>query len=184
MEIPGGEVPCSGVVLATGVETAEITRWLGFRPNIYPVKGYSGTWSVTDTAGVPRLPFVDESELMAVATFDGVFRVTAIAEFARQDRSLRTEAIEKIDSYVRRSFGSALDLDAPVFWAGLRPTTPAGPPFLGRLKAADNLWINAGHGQLGWTMSAGAAKVLAASIAGEEPELQDVSSRAGWLSPL
>ncbi|MER9457711.1 FAD-dependent oxidoreductase [Mesorhizobium sp. M0478] len=177
-----GEIPCSAVILATGVETPDITRSLSFRPNIYPVKGYSGTWTITDPEGVPTLPYVDETELLAVATFGGKLRVTAIAEFAARDRSLPEDRIERIAAYARRSFGHAVDLATPEFWSGLRPTTPGGPPYLGRIRRFDNLWINAGHGQLGWTMAFGCGELLAQRIIGEQISLEDVSSRARWLS--
>ncbi|KAB2759582.1 FAD-dependent oxidoreductase [Brucella anthropi] len=177
-----GEIECGAVVLATGVETCDLTRLLGFSPNIYPVKGYSGTWKVTDPTGLPNLPYVDETELLAVATYGGRLRVTAIAEFVGRDRSLRTDRTAYIADYVKRSFGSAVDLSAPSFWAGLRPTTPAGPPFLGRVRKFNNLWINAGHGQLGWTMAMGCGELLSQKINGEPIALQNVSATANWLS--
>ncbi|MDF2140903.1 FAD-dependent oxidoreductase [Paenirhodobacter sp. CAU 1674] len=184
VQTDAGPIACAGVVLATGVETPDLTRPLGFAPAIYPVKGYSGTWRITDPAGVPKLPFVDETELLAVANYGDRLRVTAIAEFAGRDRSLPADRVKLLDAYVRRSFGAAVDLDHPEFWTGLRPTTPAGPPYLGRVRRFENLWINAGHGQLGWTMSLGAAETLAQAMAGEPPALRDVSSRARWLEAL
>ncbi|RWM09753.1 MAG: FAD-dependent oxidoreductase [Mesorhizobium sp.] len=176
-----GEIACAGVVLATGVETPDITGQLGFRPNIYPVKGYSGTWTVIDPTGIPALPYVDETELLAVATYGGKIRVTAIAEFAGRDRSVPEKRIERLTRYMRRSFGDAVDLETAEFWSGLRPTTPAGPPYLGRIRGFENLWINAGHGQLGWTVSLGCGELLAQRITGEQASLTDVSSRAKWL---
>ncbi|TIS13031.1 MAG: FAD-dependent oxidoreductase, partial [Mesorhizobium sp.] len=132
-----GNIPCAGVILATGIETPDLTRPLGFRPNIYPVKGYSGTWTVTDPAGVPALPYVDETELLAVATYGGKIRVTAIAEFAGRDRSLSEHRIERLTAYMRRCFGKSVDLETAEFWSGLRPTTAAGPPYLGKIRGFD-----------------------------------------------
>ncbi|MER9896421.1 FAD-dependent oxidoreductase, partial [Mesorhizobium sp. M0119] len=177
-----GEIQCDAVILATGVETPELTRTLGFAPNIYPVKGYSGTWKITDPAKVPTLPYVDETELLAVATYGGQLRVTAIAEFAARDRSLPDGRTAQIADYVRRSFGDAVELNRPEFWAGLRPTTAAGPPFLGKVRKYSNLWINAGHGQLGWTMALGCGELLTQTIMGEQTALQNVSSVASWLA--
>ncbi|GLS36956.1 D-amino acid dehydrogenase [Mesorhizobium tianshanense] len=177
-----GEIPCGAVILATGVETPELTRALGFAPNIYPVKGYSGTWTITDPAKVPALPFVDETELLAVAAYGGQLRVTAIAEFAAHDRSIPEERIAQIGDYVLRSFGDAVELKTPEFWSGLRPTTPAGPPFLGKVRKYSNLWINAGHGQLGWTMALGCGELLTQRIMGEQTPLQNPSSAASWLA--
>ncbi|WP_460275638.1 FAD-dependent oxidoreductase [Celeribacter sp. ULVN23_4] len=184
VETCAGPISCTNVVLATGTETPDLTRPLGFAPNIYPVKGYSGTWRITDPAGVPQLPLVDETELLAVSNYGDRLRVTAIAEFAGRDRSLPDNRIKLLDDYVRRNFPTGVDLDTPEFWAGLRPTTPAGPPYLGQVRAYDNLWINAGHGQLGWTMSLGSAEVLAQAMTGETPTLSDVSATAKWLKAL
>ncbi|WP_439365982.1 FAD-dependent oxidoreductase [Bradyrhizobium sp. DASA03005] len=182
VETNRGEISCGAVVLATGVETAHITRPLGFQPNIYPVKGYSGTWKIIDPARVPSLPYVDETELLAVATYSGNLRVTAMAEFAAYDRSVRESRTSQITDYVRRSFGNAVDLNTTEFWAGLRPTTAAGPPYLGRVRTFNNLWINAGHGQLGWTMAFGCGEFIAQTMTGEHTSLKDVSSTAQWLT--
>ncbi|MEZ2148156.1 FAD-dependent oxidoreductase [Bradyrhizobium sp. DN5] len=181
VETDRGEIRCTAVILATGVETPDITRPLGFRPNIYPVKGYSGTWRITDPAVMPTLPYVDETELLAVATYGGKLRVTATAEFAAHDRSVPEARTSPMADYVRRSFGDAVDLATPEFWACLRPTTSAGPPYLGRVCASDNLWVNAGHGQLGWTMSLGCGELLAQRFTGEQISLENVSATASWL---
>lgn len=177
----GGEIPCAALILATGIETPEITRPLGFHPNIYPVKGYSGTWQIVDPTKIPALPYVDESELLAVANYGGKLRVTAIAEFAARDRSISEISISQIGNYVQRSFGDAVNLETPEFWSGLRPTTAAGPPYLGQVRKFRNLWINAGHGQLGWTMSLGCGELLAQRITGELTSLRGVSATAPWL---
>jgi D-amino-acid dehydrogenase len=86
-----------------------------------------------------------------------------------------------LDSYVRRNFGDAVDLETPRFWAGLRPSTRAGPPYLGRVRKVENLWINAGHGQLGWTMALGCGEILAELVTGGTPAVLAVSARARWL---
>lgn len=184
VETNRGPVDCSAVVLATGVETAQLTRPLGFAPMIYPVKGYSGTWQVRTPNRIPTLPFVDETELLAVASYGGKLRVTAIAEFDGQDRSLPYDRTRLLGDYVRRSFGDAVDHKSVVYWTGLRPTTPSGPPYLGRVKRCENLWINAGHGQLGWTMSFGCAELIAQAMAGQPTDLKDVSTRASWLEEI
>lgn len=185
VETDQGLITGDTVVLATGTRTPALTRTLGFAPRIYPVKGYSGTWIIRDPARIPRLPFVDETELLAVASYDGRLRVTAIAEFAgRLDLSLPEARLDLLRDYVARTFGDAVDLQSPVFWAGQRPSTPAGPPYLGRVRRFDNLWINAGHGQLGWTMAAGSGVLIAQALTSGSPELRDISSTARWLDPI
>ncbi len=176
-----GPIPCAQVILATGVETVDITRPLGFKPLIYPVKGYSGTWRVIDGAKLPNKPFVDETEFLAVANYGDRLRVTATAEFAGRDTSLPADRIAVIENYVRRNMGAAVDLDSPEFWTGMRPTTPVGAPYLGRVRHIPNLWINAGHGQLGWTMSAGCGEIIAQLMSGISPTLTGLSAQARWL---
>jgi D-amino-acid dehydrogenase len=183
VETDAGPVDCAGVVLATGVETPDLCRPLGFSPEIYPVKGFSGTWKVLNSEGIPHLPFVDETALLAVASYGNRLRVTAIAEFAGRDRSIPEARTALLQSYVSRGFGAAVDLETPEFWAGLRPSTPSGSPYLGRVRTFDNLWINAGHGQLGWTMSLGCGEILADLVTGASPALSDVSAKARWLIP-
>ncbi|MDO6460950.1 FAD-dependent oxidoreductase [Granulosicoccaceae sp. 1_MG-2023] len=181
----GATIAADAFVLATGTQTPQLTRSLGFSPLIYPVKGYSGTWPIRDPARLPRLPFIDESALLSVAVYDTRLRVTALAEFAGQDDlSMRPERLDLLRDYVAANFGDAVDTASATFWTGQRPTTPAGPPFLGRIKRFDNLWINAGHGQLGWTMAAGSGELLAAAMYDEEPALRAVSSAAGWLDRI
>lgn len=183
VETDRGPIAGTQIVLATGVETPDITRALGISPPIYPVKGYSGTWRIVDPAGVPKLPFIDETAFLAVGTYGGLLRATSIAEFAGRDMRLPEERIARLSDYVRRAFGSAVDLESPTYWTGLRPATPAGPPYLGRIRRFENLWINAGHGQLGWTMSLGCGALLAQLIANARPALRGVSSQARWLEP-
>ena len=178
-----GDIPCQQVVLASGIETGDVTSSLGFKPLIYPVKGYSGSWKILDDARIPKIPFVDESEFLAVGSYSGILRVTATAEFAGRDSTLPEERLALIKNYVQRYMGDAVDLKTPQFWTGMRPTTPAGAPYLGRVKHIDNLWLNAGHGQLGWTMSMGCAETIAQLISGEQASLSDVSIQAPWLVP-
>ncbi|SFJ23154.1 FAD-dependent oxidoreductase [Celeribacter neptunius] len=179
-----GPVQAEAVVLATGVDTPTLSRSLGVRPKIYPVKGYSGTWKILDDTRIPHLPFIDETALMAVASYGGRLRVTALAEFAGHDTSLPEARRKLLQDYVAGTFGDAVDLDRAEFWTGLRPSTPAGPPYLGRVRKIDNLWINAGHGQLGWTMAAGCAELLAARLTGDQTEIDTVSSTAPWLDAI
>jgi D-amino-acid dehydrogenase len=178
-----GTISCDQLVLATGVETADITAPLGFKPIIYPVKGYSGTWKIVDGSSLPRLPYVDETEFLAVGNYGDRLRVTATVEFAGRDSSLPEDRIALIDNYVRRNFGAAVDLDNAEFWTGMRPTTPQTAPYLGRVRHIPNLWINAGHGQLGWTMSSGCGEIIAQLISGTTPTLSGLSAQARWLDP-
>ena len=178
-----GRIPCQQVLLATGIETPELTASLGFKPLIYPVKGYSGTWQISDPEAVPRIPFVDESEFLAVGSYGGSLRVTAIAEFAGRDTALSEQRLDVLQRYVQRHLPDAVDTENAQFWTGMRPTTPTGVPYLGRVRHLENLWLNAGHGQLGWTMSMGCAQVIAQLMSTGSSALSDVSIKASWLQP-
>lgn len=182
VRVQNREIPCTAVVVAAGVESTDLLRPLGVSPNIYPVKGYSGTWQITDPAAAPRLPYIDETNLLAVATYGGKLRATFLAEFAGKDRSLAPERTTHLQDYVCRHFGSAIDPKSAEFWTGLRPSTPEGPPYLGRVRKVQNLWINSGHGQLGWTMALASAEYLAARISNDTPLLNEVSAKAAWLA--
>ena len=176
-----GPVPCDQVVIAAGVGTVALGKQLGVRPLIYPVKGYSATYPIRDGAYMPARPLVDETNLIAVTRLGSYLRVTAIAEFAGHDSSPNPERAAYLDDYVARHFGCAVELDAVTHWAGLRPTTPSGRPYLGRLRTHRNVWLNAGHGQLGWTMAAGAGQLLAERLHGAQSPSYGVSETARWL---
>lgn len=173
----GSRQAVSGVVIAAGVAAPALLAPFKIRLPIYPVKGYSGTWRLKNTNLAPDLPFVDESALVAVARYGECLRVTAMAEFAGDDLRVDPQVAARLQRYVEQNFGAALGPEPAEFWAGLRPSTPAGPPFLGHLAVAENLWVNAGHGQLGWTMALGAADLLARAVTGAEMPLTDISHR-------
>jgi len=176
-----GEIPCETVVLAAASATPALAAKLGFAPAIYPVKGYSATYPIRDAGRVPARSFVDETSLVGVSRFGDRLRVAWRAEFAGHDTSVSDKAAAVIADYARQRFGDAIDIDGGLYWAGLRPTTPGGAPYLGRVRTCENLWINAGHGQLGWTMAAGAGRVLADLMGGQVPAVRDVSHPARWL---
>jgi len=177
-----GDLPCDQVVVAAGAQTAALTAPLGVRPLIYPVKGYSATYPILDGSRIPAHPFVDETNLVAVTRLGDRLRVTGIAEFAGFDRTVPAARAAHLDAYVTGHFDGAVDLSGAQHWAGLRPTTPSGRPYIGQLRAIPNVWLNAGHGQLGWTMAAGAGAVLADLMNGAQASLVGVSETAPWFA--
>ncbi len=176
-----GRFACDQVVVAAGTATPKLTALFGVRPLIYPVKGYSATYPILDTGRIPNRPFIDETSLLAVTRLGDRLRVTAIAEFAGHDTKITADQVAYLDTYVAQHFTGAVDVARAEHWAGLRPTTPSGRPYLGRLRKTSNVWINAGHGQLGWTMAAGAGEVMAAMIDGKPNTAARVSETARWL---
>lgn len=176
-----GIIDTDHIILATGINTPKLTKQFGIKPLIYPVKGYSATYPILDTTKVPSCSFIDETDLVAVSCLNQRLRVTAIAEFAGHDLSIPEKRKKHLDQYVNNHFPGLVDFDNAEYWAGLRPSTPSGLPYLGQFRNINNLWINAGHGQLGWTMSAGAGRIIADRINGDIPKINEYSSIASWL---
>lgn len=176
-----GDFHADAIVVTAGLETPDLCRDLGINPRMYPVKGYSGTWPILSPECVPKFPMVDETELLAIANYGDRLRVTAIAEFAGQNRELVKERLMALRDYVDRSFGDAVDQNNASFWAGLRPVTPSGAPYIGQLKNNSGIWINAGHGPLGWTMSFASAELLAQKMLNLPLKLQHVSATCRGL---
>jgi D-amino-acid dehydrogenase len=157
-------------VLALGCDSPSVARQIGIRLPIYPVKGYSVTIPVRPGDTAPHLGGVDEEHLLAYARMGDRLRLTAKAEFAGYDRSQRPEDFRHLLQVARDLFPTGGDYTRPLYWAGLRPMTPEGTPILGQTRYR-NLFLNTGHGHMGWTMSCGSARIIADLIAGRTPEL-------------
>lgn len=163
-------VTADAYVLALGCDSPIMARQIGIRLPIYPVKGYSVTISVRPGDTAPTLGGVDEEHLLAYARMGDRLRLTAKAEFAGYDRSQRPEDFRHLLQVARDLFPTGGDYGAPRYWAGLRPMTPEGTPILGPTRYR-NLFLNTGHGHMGWTMSCGSARIIADLIAGRTPDL-------------
>ncbi|HEX2528473.1 MAG TPA: D-amino acid dehydrogenase [Geminicoccus sp.] len=169
-----GEVQADAYVLALGCYAATVGRTIGVDLPIYPVKGYSVTIPIAGRNNPPHLSGVDEHNLFAFANYGEHVRLTAIAEFAGYDWSHKPSDFAGLLTAARELFPDAGDYDQAEFWAGLRPMTPSALPIFGRARY-DNLWVNAGHGHMGWTWACGSGRITADLIAGKEPA-HDVSS--------
>lgn len=165
-----GAITADAYVLALGCDSPSIARQIGIRLPIYPVKGYSVTIPVRPGDTAPHLGGVDEEHLLAYARMGDRLRLTAKAEFAGYDRSHRPEDFRHLLQVARDLFPDGGDYARPRYWAGLRPMTPEGTPILGQ-TGYRNLFLNTGHGHMGWTMSCGSARIIADLIAGRTPDL-------------
>ncbi|WP_135470837.1 D-amino acid dehydrogenase [Crenalkalicoccus roseus] len=163
-----GRVEADAFVLALGTHSPTLGRKLGLRLPVYPVKGYSVTIPVEGHNGAPDVGGVDENNLVAWCRMGDRFRLTATAEFAGFDTSHRPSDFAAMLRVGRELFPEAGNWGQPSYWAGLRPMTPEGTPILGRGRHR-NLWINTGHGHMGWTMACGSAHITADLIAGRRP---------------
>lgn len=160
-----GRIAADACVLATGPGGQVLVRELGLNLPIYPVKGYSLT--VPATAAAPALSVSDVSGRVVFARLGDRLRVAGGADLVGFDTRPSPERIDYLLELCRRRFPDAGHYDQPLHdWAGLRPVTPGSLPIIGR-AGADNLYLNLGHGMLGWTLALGSASLLAAQIDGQ-----------------
>jgi D-amino-acid dehydrogenase len=159
----------SAYVLALGVGSPAVARTIGVRLGIYPAKGYSSTFPVRADGLAPTVPGVDEQWLVGWSRQGDRLRLTSTAEFAGYDRSHTPRDFNNILRLARDLFPTAADWDRGQFRACLRPMTPDGPPVLGRGRHR-NLYFNAGHGHMGWSMAFGTARIVTDLVAGRTPE--------------
>lgn len=165
-----GELTADAYVVCMGSFSPFLVKDLDIRLPIYPVKGYSLTVPVTDDGGAPQSTVMDETFKVAISRFDDRIRVGGTAELASYDLSLLEKRRATISMVVRDVFPEGGDIEKAEFWTGLRPMTPDSTPIIGGTKYS-NLWLNTGHGTLGWTMSCGSGHLLADLMAGRQPAI-------------
>ncbi|RQH09706.1 D-amino acid dehydrogenase [Paraburkholderia dinghuensis] len=138
---------------------------------VYPLKGYSITAPIVNADAAPVSTVLDETYKIAITRFDDRIRVGGMAEVAGFDLNLRDARRETLEMCVNDLFPGGGDTTQATFWTGLRPMTPDGTPVVGRTPMS-NLFLNTGHGTLGWTMSCGSGQVLADLISGKQPAIK------------
>ncbi|EDZ98177.1 D-amino-acid dehydrogenase [Burkholderia sp. H160] len=138
---------------------------------VYPLKGYSITAPIVDAAAAPVSTVLDETYKIAITRFDDRIRVGGMAEIVGFDKSLRRARRETLELCVNDLFPGGGDTSKATFWTGLRPMTPDGTPIVGRTPVP-NLFLNTGHGTLGWTMSCGSGQLLADLMSGKQPAIR------------
>jgi len=143
---------------------------LGMQLPVYPLKGYSLTLPITDPAMAPTSTILDESYKVAVTRFDDRIRVGGMAEVGGFDLSLSPRRRATLEKVVRDLYPDGGDLSRAEFWTGLRPATPDGTPVVGATPYR-NLFLNTGHGTLGWTMACGSGRYLADLMDARQPQI-------------
>ncbi|MDT8836375.1 D-amino acid dehydrogenase [Paraburkholderia fungorum] len=138
---------------------------------VYPLKGYSITAPIVNEAAAPVSTVLDETYKIAITRFDDRIRVGGMAEIVGFDKSLREARRETLELCVNDLFPGGGDTSKATFWTGLRPMTPDGTPIVGRTPLP-NLFLNTGHGTLGWTMSCGSGQLLADVMSGKQPAIK------------
>jgi D-amino-acid dehydrogenase len=157
-------------VMAFGSYSRPALASLGLDIPVYPVKGYSLTVPLVDEALAPQSTVLDETYKVAVTRFDNRIRVGGMAELGGFDLRLNPARRATLEKVVSDLFPGG-DLPRASFWTGLRPMTPDGTPIVGATRFA-NLFLNTGHGTLGWTMACGSGKLIADIVTGQRPEIR------------
>jgi len=157
-------------VLALGSYAPHLLKPLGIRAPVYPLKGYSLTVPITDPAMAPTSTVLDETYKVAITRFDQRIRVGGMAEIAGFDLSLNPRRRATLEMITADLYPQGGDLSQASFWTGLRPATPDGTPIVGATPFR-NLFLNTGHGTLGWTMACGSGRLLADLMAKKRPQI-------------
>jgi D-amino-acid dehydrogenase len=172
VETDQGRMQGDAYVLALGSYSPLLSKRIDVKLPVYPVKGYSLTLPIADPASAPAHFGVDEKNLVAFARLGDRLRVTATADFAGYDTNFEERDFSHMRRVAMELFPNAAAYDRPNYWACLRPMTPDGPPILGA-SPLKNLWMNTGHGHIGWTMACGSSRIVVDRMMGRKPEIDD-----------
>jgi len=153
------------VVACLGVHTRALLAPLGIRLQIVPAKGYSATFDITDVKRAPSVSLTDDEYKIVFSRFDRRLRVAGTVELGGVGLELNPTRCDALTRRTETLFPGACDFSQPRYWAGLRPLTPSNVPYLGATRIPA-LYLNTGHGTLGWTMAAGSGELIASLISG------------------
>lgn len=171
IETSNGEYMADNYVVALGCDSSSVLKPLGVLLPIYPVKGYSITLPVKEDLDAPQGSLVDETYKVAITRLGDKVRVAGIAELTGYDKSLSNKGEEITTFVINNIFPKATkETMDNEFWAGLRPMTPDGTPIIGKTQYR-NLFLNTGHGTLGWTMGLGSGKLISLIISGDNTQV-------------
>ncbi len=157
-------------VVAMGSFSVPLLKPLGIDLMIYPGKGYSATYTVVKPDAAPSVSLTDDGYKLVLSRLGDRLRVAGTCELNGYTRDLNPTRCEAITRRTRELFPDACDYDNPVYWTGLRPLTPSNVPYIGKTKVG-NLFLNAGHGTLGWTMGCGSGRAIADIVSGRRPDV-------------
>ncbi len=167
-----GKMTSDAYLVALGSYSTPMLSKIDLKVPVYPIKGYSLTLPIIDPAKAPVSTIMDETYKVAVTRFEDRIRVGGTAEIASYNKELEEKRRANVEFVVGDLFPGGGDLEHAEFWTGLRPMTPDGTPILGETKYS-NLFLNTGHGTLGWTMSLGSGKYVADVISQKAPDIEN-----------
>ncbi|MDA0368214.1 MAG: D-amino acid dehydrogenase [Proteobacteria bacterium] len=161
-----GDLDADAVVVAAGTGSARLLGPFGVRLPVYPVKGYSATVEAGDRSTLPRHALQDVQRKITMTPLGSRLRAAGTAELAGHNTTIDARRAGVLHTHMRAMLPDAAGDAVPTYWAGLRPMTPDSLPILGATPV-DGLWLNTGHGSLGWTMACGSGRVIADLVAGK-----------------
>jgi D-amino-acid dehydrogenase len=168
----GRRIEADAFVVSLGSYSPLLLAPLGIPIPVYPLKGYSITLTLPPglAAHAPTASLTDEAHKLVMSRFGDRLRCAGTAELTGYDTSINGVRCAAILKRVHELFPGLSGAGEPVLWAGLRPATPSNVPVIGRTRYA-NLYLNTGHGTLGWTLAAGSGRALAELVSGRRPEV-------------
>ncbi|MBP0629431.1 D-amino acid dehydrogenase [Cupriavidus sp. AcVe19-1a] len=172
--VNGEPIPADLVVVALGSWSTQLVKpFLSGMSNlpVYPLKGFSITVPLSDASRSPVSTVLDETYKVAITRFDDRIRVGGMAQIVGYDSGLDPAKRRTLEHVVTDLFPGAGDVSQATFWTGLRPMTPDGTPIVGPTQVR-GLWLNTGHGTLGWTMACGSGKLLSDLVSGTSPAIR------------
>lgn len=176
------QIEVDACVVAGGVESVGLLKPLGVELPIYPLKGYSLNLPITDRAAVPGASVTDFQRKIVYARIGDHLRVAGMADIVGFDTALDEGRLATLQREARTMFGKGVSMIGIEPWAGLRPATPTGRPIVDATPI-DGLWLNVGHGALGFTLATGCARMLADRIGGKRAAVPDEAFRLAHARP-
>lgn len=168
VETAGGLLAADAYVLAAGIQSRDLAESIGIDLPLYPLKGYSLSAPIRQDDVAPEISVTDFERKVLYARIGDRLRVAAMVDMVGEDLRHDPKRVEGLTRQVRETMPRAADYSQVSVWAGLRPATPSSAPIIGATRY-DNLWLNVGHGPLGFTFACGTAAVLADLVQGKAP---------------
>lgn len=168
IETDQGILQADSYVLAAGIQSRTLSDTVGISLPLYPLKGYSLTAPIRADDVAPEISVTDFERKVLYARIGDKLRVAAMVDMVGEDLSHNPKRVEGLTRQVKETMPRAADYSQLSVWAGLRPATPSSAPIIGATPYG-NLWLNVGHGPLGFTFACGSASLLAGAMKGEAP---------------
>jgi D-amino-acid dehydrogenase len=166
IDTDAGPLAADAYVLAAGIQSRTLAQTVGISLPLYPLKGYSLSAPIRQDDVAPEISVTDFERKVLYARIGGHLRVAAMVDMVGEDLRLDPKRVDGLTRLVKETMPRAADYSQVAAWAGLRPATPGGAPIISATRY-DNLWLNVGHGPLGFTFACGSASILADLVQGK-----------------